>query len=167
MLWWRVYRRRPDPAYATFIVLGKLPHAQGQLKFWTDRLRGTGGKLIRLKDGMGRSLGATDFATALRELHPGAVHLHQGEHYLVASLDLERGIARLLPHIEDYYTQPRSETDIEILNWLDDHSRYLLGCHAAMSRSGRSLNGCFMSTVCPKGFCLITVHPLRVAQLVG
>lgn len=84
------------------------------------QLRGTGGRLIRLKDGMGRSLGATDFATALRELHPGAVHLHQGEQYMVASLDLERGIARLLPHIEDYYTQPRSETDIEILGPLPE-----------------------------------------------
>ncbi len=79
------------------------------------QLRGSGGKLVRLKDGMGRSLGATDFATALRELHPGAVYLHQGEQYLVAALDLEKGIARLLPHIEDYYTQPRSETDIEVL----------------------------------------------------
>jgi GT2 family glycosyltransferase len=49
LLWWRVYRRRPDPAYATFIVLGKLPHAEGQLKFWADRLRGKGGKLIEYK----------------------------------------------------------------------------------------------------------------------
>ena len=31
------------------IVLGKLPHAQGQLKFWIDRARGTGGKLIEYK----------------------------------------------------------------------------------------------------------------------
>lgn len=49
MLWWRVYRRRRDAAYATFIVLGKLPHAQGQLKFWADRVRGTGGRLIEYK----------------------------------------------------------------------------------------------------------------------
>jgi len=49
MLWLRVYQRRHDPAYATFIVLGKLPHAQGQLKFWADRLRGTGGRLIEYK----------------------------------------------------------------------------------------------------------------------
>lgn len=88
--------------------VSRYPHRRVQL-------RGTGGKLVRLKDGMGRSLGATDFATALRELHPGAVYLHQGEQYLVASLDLERGVARLLPHIEDYYTQPRSETHIEVL----------------------------------------------------
>lgn len=86
------------------------------------QLRGGSGKLIRLKDGNGRSLGATDFVTALRELHPGAVYLHQGEQYLVAALDLERGVARLLPHIEEYYTQPRSETEIEILGPLPARS---------------------------------------------
>lgn len=48
-LWWRIYRRLPDPGYATFIVLGKLPHAQGQMKFWLDRARGTGGKIIEYK----------------------------------------------------------------------------------------------------------------------
>lgn len=96
--------------------VSRYPHRRVQL-------RGTGGKLIRLKDGMGHSLGATDFATALRELHPGAVHLHQGEQYMVASLDLERGVARLLPHIEDYYTQPRSETDIEVLGPLPERQR--------------------------------------------
>jgi GT2 family glycosyltransferase len=49
VLFYRVYRRRPDPAYAAFLVLGKLPHAQGQLKYWSDRLRGRGGKLIEYK----------------------------------------------------------------------------------------------------------------------
>src|SRR5690606_7233647 len=73
---------------------------------------------IRLKDGNGRTIGVSDLSAALRDLHPGAVYLHQGETYLVAALDLERGIARLLPHIEDYYTQPRSETDIELLRVL-------------------------------------------------
>ncbi len=88
---------------------------QGRYPHRRVSLRGTGGKLIRLKDGAGKTLGVSDLGAALRDLHPGAVHLHQGETYLVASLDLERGVARLLPHIEDYYTQPRSETDIEVL----------------------------------------------------
>lgn len=104
------------PSAGRYRALSRYPHRRVQL-------RGTGGKLVRLKDGLGRSLGATDFATALRELHPGAVYLHQGDQYLVASLDLERGLARLLPHIEDYYTQPRSETDIEILGPLQDRHR--------------------------------------------
>jgi GT2 family glycosyltransferase len=49
VLWWRVYQRHHDRAYATFIVLGKLPHFQGQLKYWVDRARGTGGRLIEYK----------------------------------------------------------------------------------------------------------------------
>lgn len=87
---------------------GRYPHRRVSL-------RGTGGKLVRLKDGAGKTLGVSDLGAALRDLHPGAVYLHQGETYLVASLDLESGIARLLPHIEDYYTQPRSETDVDVL----------------------------------------------------
>ena len=78
-------------------------------------VRGTGGKQIVLKNGLGKSLGVSDPATALRELHPGAVYLHQGESYLVRNLDLEHGVAILLPHLEDYYTQARSITDIEIV----------------------------------------------------
>jgi glycosyltransferase involved in cell wall biosynthesis len=49
VLWVRLYRRHSDPAYATFTVLGKLPHAQGQVKYWLDRLRGTGGHIIEYK----------------------------------------------------------------------------------------------------------------------
>ncbi len=78
-------------------------------------LRGTGGKRVVLKDGFGQTVGVSDFATALRELHRGAVYLHAGETYLVADLDLEKGVAVLLPHFGDYYTQTRSVTDIEVL----------------------------------------------------
>jgi len=88
--------------------MGRYPHRR-------VRIRGSGDRMVRLKDATGRSLGTADLATALRELHPGAVYLHQGEPYLVVRLDLDRGLAELLPHIEDYYTQPRSETDIEVL----------------------------------------------------
>jgi len=88
--------------------LGRYPHRR-------VRVRGQGGRPIRLRDVGGQGMGSADLATALRELHPGAVYLHQGEPYLVMELDLERGLALLLPHIEDYYTQPRSDTDIEVL----------------------------------------------------
>jgi GT2 family glycosyltransferase len=49
VLWLRVYRRRSDPTYAAFIVLGKLPQSQGQLKFWLDRARGSTSQLIEYK----------------------------------------------------------------------------------------------------------------------
>ena len=91
-----------------FYHLGGYPHPK-------ISVRGTGGKRIVMKDAAGKSFGVSDFGAALRELHPGAVYLHQGENYLVRNLDLERGVAVLLPHIEDYYTQTRSVTEIEIL----------------------------------------------------
>jgi GT2 family glycosyltransferase len=49
VLFLRVYRRRKDPAYAAFLVLGKIPQAQGQLKFWADRARGAKRKIIEYK----------------------------------------------------------------------------------------------------------------------
>ena len=88
---------------------GRYPHARVSV-------RGLGGKRIVLRDGFGKRLGESDLGAALRELHPGAVYLHQGESYLVRGLDLDNGVATLLPHIEDYYTQPRSTTDIEVLS---------------------------------------------------
>ena len=116
--------REGEEMLAPWLELSRVPGLHETPRGWVHRgryphrrvsLRGTGGKLVRLKDGTGRTIGASDLGAALRDLHPGAVYLHQGETYIVASLDLERGIARLLPHIEDYYTQPRSETDIEVL----------------------------------------------------
>ncbi|MFT3927957.1 MAG: glycosyltransferase [Myxococcales bacterium] len=49
VLFMRVYQRSKDPTHAAFIVLGKLPHSQGQLKYWFDRVRGGGGTLIEYK----------------------------------------------------------------------------------------------------------------------
>jgi DEAD/DEAH box helicase domain-containing protein len=85
------------------------------------RIRGGSGlERVRLRDADGTTLGVTDGGSALRDLHPGAVYLHQGEAYLCVRLDLQRGEATLLPHLEDYYTQARSETDVEILEvWRD------------------------------------------------
>lgn len=108
-----------------FVHRGRYPHRRVSL-------RGTGGRVIRLKDGLGKTIGTSDLAAALRDLHPGAVYLHQGETHLVADLDLEKGVARLLPHIEDYYTQPRSETDIEIIGGVGSTSHDLEGGAGAL-----------------------------------
>lgn len=49
LLWWRVYSRHRDCAYATFVVLGKLPHLQGQLRYFFDRALGKKARLIEYK----------------------------------------------------------------------------------------------------------------------
>ena len=49
ILAWRVYRKQGDLAYAASIVVGKLPHMQGQIKFWLGRLNGKRIRLIEYK----------------------------------------------------------------------------------------------------------------------
>ena len=52
--------------------------------------------------------------SAFYQLHPGAVHLHQGQPYLVTRLDLESRTAVVRPTDGAYYTQTRDMTDIGI-----------------------------------------------------
>jgi DEAD/DEAH box helicase domain-containing protein len=78
-------------------------------------LRGLG-STFNLKDNQGKTLGILDERQAYWEAHPGAVYLHMGENYLVRNLDVEHKEIVLLPGLEDYYTQPRAETDLEALS---------------------------------------------------
>jgi len=78
-------------------------------------IRGTaGGQVAILEADTGRILGSTGAGQAPATVHPGAVYLHQGESYLVDSLDLEDGIAFV--HAEDpgYATFAREITDITV-----------------------------------------------------
>ncbi|CDO07616.1 DEAD/DEAH box helicase [Mycolicibacterium cosmeticum] len=78
-------------------------------------IRGSsGGQIAILEDGTGRMLGTTGTGQAPATVHPGAVYLHQGETYLVDSLDFEDGIAFV--HAEDpgYTTSAREVTDISV-----------------------------------------------------
>jgi DEAD/DEAH box helicase domain-containing protein len=74
----------------------------------------TGGQVVIVEADTGRLLGSVDAGRAPATVHTGAVHLHQGESYLVDSLDLERQIAFV--HAEDpgYATFAREITDIDV-----------------------------------------------------
>jgi DEAD/DEAH box helicase domain-containing protein len=78
-------------------------------------LRGLGASFT-LKDPTGRVLGYLDERQAYWEAHPGAVYLHQGESYRVRNLDLLKREVVLLPALEEYYTEPRVERDLEVLS---------------------------------------------------
>ncbi len=67
----------------------------------------------------GELLGSTEAARAHTTVHDGAVYLHQGRSYEVRELDLERRRALVAPFDGDYYTQPKSHTDTEIVRLLD------------------------------------------------
>lgn len=63
----------------------------------------------------GRELEHIDEFSVFSQLHPGAVYLHQGESYVVESLDIRAGIAYLGRTSAPYYTESRELTDIRVL----------------------------------------------------
>ncbi|MBI2700459.1 DEAD/DEAH box helicase [Mycobacterium gordonae] len=78
-------------------------------------IRGSiGGQIVIVESDTGRLLGNTGVGQAPASIHPGAVYLHQGESYVVDSLDLEEGLAFV--HAEDpgYATFAREITDIAV-----------------------------------------------------
>ncbi|MGY4871052.1 DEAD/DEAH box helicase [Mycolicibacterium elephantis] len=74
----------------------------------------TGGQIAILEAGTGRMLGSTGVGQAYASVHPGAVYLHQGESYIVDSLDLEDGVAFVHADDPGYTTFARELTDIAI-----------------------------------------------------
>ena len=78
-------------------------------------IRGSsGGQIAILEADSGRLLGSAGAGQAPASVHPGAVYLHQGESYLVDSLDFEDAVAFV--HAEDpgYSTFARELTDIVV-----------------------------------------------------
>ncbi len=78
-------------------------------------LRGTGGRPLRIvEEATGRLIGTMDEPSAHVFLHAGAVYPHQGELYLVTSLDLADGVALVRPGDPGYVTSARELTDIGV-----------------------------------------------------
>jgi DEAD/DEAH box helicase domain-containing protein len=67
----------------------------------------------------GEVIGATEAARAFSTLHPGAIYLHMGRSFHVRELDLDARRALVEPFDEDWYTQPKRETDTFIERLLD------------------------------------------------
>lgn len=79
-------------------------------------LRGSGGPAVRIIEAnTGVLLGTVDRATAPRSTHPGAVYLHRGAQYLVEHLDLDEGVAIVVPFIGDYTTYAGSHSHVDIV----------------------------------------------------
>ena len=91
--------------------------------FWTDRrraadltdIRSAGGSPVSLvESGTGRVVGTVDGGRAHGTAHTGAVYLHQGETWLVESLDLDEHVATIRRDDPGYTTSAREVTDISI-----------------------------------------------------
>ncbi|WP_242908486.1 DEAD/DEAH box helicase [Actinomadura terrae] len=91
--------------------------------YWTRRdraadladIRGAGGTPIQVVEAMtGRLLGTVDEASAHTTVHEGAVYIHQGDSFVVQTLDLDDSVALVEPADPDYTTTARDVTDITI-----------------------------------------------------
>ncbi|WP_053207830.1 DEAD/DEAH box helicase [Jiangella muralis] len=90
---------------------------------WTKRerptdladLRGSGGLVSLVEAGTGRVLGTVDGVRAHSTAHEGAVYVHQGDTYVIESLDLDDGVAMALPGAPDYTTTAREVSTLRVL----------------------------------------------------
>ena len=103
-------------------------HRDGMLRrrgdrwYWTHRgrapqtgLRGTGGAPVRIVEATtGRLVGTVDEPSAHVLAHSGAVYPHQGEMYLVGTLDLDDRVALVEACDPGYATSARELTRIEV-----------------------------------------------------
>ncbi len=106
---------------------------------WTRRdrpadladLRGSGGLVTLVEPETGRVLGTVDEVRAHSGAHPGAVYVHQGETYVVQSLDLEAGVALVQREAPDYTTSAQEVSALRIVAESDSrmgrHARLVLG----------------------------------------
>ena len=115
---------------AADVAAGRLRRRDGR-HYWTSRhraaaevgLRSTGGTPVRIVDaGTGQVIGDVDEARAHRQVHTGAIHLHQGRVLRVAALDLDAHVAL----VEDagstgVTTRPRTDTDLRVIE-VEDRS---------------------------------------------
>jgi DEAD/DEAH box helicase domain-containing protein len=67
-------------------------------------------------EGTGDILGEVEAERAFVFIHPGAIYMHLGETYQVRKLDIDGRIALVRPILADYFTQPKKETSIEIMD---------------------------------------------------
>jgi DEAD/DEAH box helicase domain-containing protein len=94
---------------------GRMHYTQGDNPAWDISLRSADSDSVLVADGEGEVIGAVESRRAPMELHPGATYLHRGRAYEVEDLNLpaHQALVRRVPN--RYYTRPRVETDVEIL----------------------------------------------------
>ena len=98
---------------------GRLVYVGGDNPARNISLRSASSQTVLIADGEGELIGTAEATRAPSELHPGATYLHRGNAYEVESLDLRshRAVVRRVPN--RYYTRPRVETDVEILEEIE------------------------------------------------
>jgi DEAD/DEAH box helicase domain-containing protein len=118
---------RVDPSrvreFLQFLAESGVLHLSGEKYFWmADQypanaisLRSASAETVVLQADE-TIIGNVDRASAYWMAHPQAIYLHEGQSFLVNELDLEHNRARLRATDADYYTEPRSETTVQLLD---------------------------------------------------
>ncbi|MGH3442095.1 MAG: DEAD/DEAH box helicase [Nitriliruptorales bacterium] len=107
--------------------------SRGGRFFWLGRrraamevdLRSAGGEPFVIVDiETGALVGDVDESRAYRQVHPGAVYVHQGRHHVVEQLDVGGRVAtvRENPTVA-YTTRARATTDVSVLEVLERRTR--------------------------------------------
>jgi len=115
--------------FLQFLQSSGVLHRSGDRYFWmADRypaqgisLRSASSETVLLQALDGdtyATIGTVDRASACWMVHPQAVYLHEGRTYCVDDLDLTQNIARLRPLDADHYTEPQSETTVQLIETL-------------------------------------------------
>lgn len=110
---------------ANRLVQSGLLRLRDEALYWSNRrrpapqidLRSSGGRRFDVVDRTGAPelLGVLDEARAYRDGHEGAIYLHQGDTYVCERLDIARGEVTVVRRNVPYFTQPKVETDLEVL----------------------------------------------------
>ncbi len=137
---------RPDDTFGSFqdvsavlahlVAEGEARHAGGKF-YWLGgecpatsvSLRTSSSRRVRvhLQGAPPKVLGDVDWDIAPRLVHPGAVYLHEGKSYLVRTVDWEQGIAFVEPVSAEYYTQPITREELNVLKeWQREEAETLL-----------------------------------------
>jgi DEAD/DEAH box helicase domain-containing protein len=139
--------------FLEFLVESGVIHQSGEKYFWMSdqypadaiSLRSASAQTVTLQvaphpspppseTGEGKIIGTVDLESAYWIAHPEAIYLHEGQSFVVSELDLEHHAARLAATDADYYTEPRSETQVQLLDKLAEaHARGATKAHGEIA----------------------------------
>jgi DEAD/DEAH box helicase domain-containing protein len=128
-----VYGGQPVDEYLDFLVSSQESHLSDDQYFWMADSYPAAGVSLRSaspaniilhtdQGGESTTIGEIDLESAPWMVHPHAVYLHEGQQYFVQDLDFERHSANLIPVALDYYTEPLRETEVSLINLLEQHA---------------------------------------------
>lgn len=101
-------------------------------------LRGAASVVSIVERGTGRVVGTIDEASAHTQVHTGAVHVHQGQSYVVVDLDLEGAVATVVRGDPGWTTTAQSVSEFRI-EGVEQRRRYAGAevCYGAVRVTGQ------------------------------